>query len=347
MQIKQEVFGTLNNQTIHSYTLTNKLGMEVSIINYGCIITKIITPDKHGKFENIVLGFDTIEEYIKHSPFFGCIIGRVGGRIQGGSFDLEGETYHLAKNDGNNHLHGGPVGFDKVIWDATVQEQEDSISLILTHLSKDGEEGYPGNLHLTVTYTFNNNNELSIRYEGISDKTTLLDLTNHTYFNLSGDLKRDILSHHLTMKSDYFLELDSENIPTGTLLPVENTVFDFNNGRIIETGTTSQHEQIISVGNGYDHPFVLNKDNREDIKLFDEESGRIMYVETDTLAVILYTGNSMKDDHTIRGTQSKKQLGLCLETQGYPDAIHHSHFPSSILEQNQQYSTITTFKFKV
>lgn len=347
MNITKDIFGKIEDQIIHSYTLENKNGMKVSVMNYGCIINKIIVPDKFGNFENVVLGYDTIEEYLDHNLFYGCIVGRVGGRIQEGAFELEGTTYHLEKNDGNNHIHGGPKGYDKVIWNTLIDENEESANLIFTYLSKDGEEGYPGNIELKVIYSLNNLNELSIRYEGITDKTTLLDLTNHTYFNLSGDLKRDILKHHLTMKSNQFLELDSDNIPTGTLLPVENTVFDFNNGRVMESGITSNHEQIISVGKGYDHPFVLDKSNKEDIKLYDEESGRILYVETDRPAVILYSGNFITDDHTIRGVQSRKHLGLCLETQGFPDAIHHNHFPSPILEKDELYCTTTTFKFSI
>lgn len=345
MNIIQEQFGQINENKVTSYTMKNNNGMEVTVIDYGCTITSIIVPDKHGNFENVVLGFDSIEEYVENSPFFGSIIGRVAGRIQDASFILDDKNYKLLKNDGNNHLHGGKTGFDKILWDCTVEENVDSISLVFSYYSKDGEEGYPGNIDLKVIYSLNEANELTLTYEGIPEEKTILNLTNHTYFNLSGDLKRDILDHRLTLKSSHYLELDSELIPTGELVPVENTVFDFRNGRNIKDGVDSKDIQNVTAGNGYDHPFVLSANEDREIVLEDSESGRVICIETNQSSVVLYTGTQLQDNFSIRNIQSRKYLGLCLETQGYPDAINHEHFPNIVVEKNNKYLSVTKCKF--
>ncbi|WP_160724401.1 aldose epimerase family protein [Bacillus sp. USDA818B3_A] len=347
MKVIQEKFGQLNNQIVDSFTLVNDNGMELTCINYGCIITKMNVPDKNGNFENIVLGYDTLDEYVKGSCFFGTIVGRVAGRIESGAFELNGKTYTLAKNENNNHLHGGNQGFDKVIWDADVIENEQEIGVQFSYLSPDGEEGYPGNVTIKVTYTLNNQNELTIRYSGFSDEDTLLNMTNHSYFNLSGNIKRDILNHTLSIKSDKFLELNEELLPTGELLDVKGTPFDFTSGRYIQTGVDSTHPQNILAGNGYDHPFLLSANHDEEIILKDSESGRTLTVETDEPGVVVYSGNQMKTDGEIYGVPSRKYLGICLETQGLPDAIHHPNFPSWILEKGQEYTTVTKYKFGV
>lgn len=343
MKITQETFGQIENQTVYSYTLSNKNGMKVTAINYGCIVTEITVPDQNGHFENVVLGHDTLKEYIEDQSFQGAVAGRVAGRIKGGSFELDGNEYTLAQNAHPNHLHGGIKGFNKVVWNSEITEN----GVTFSYLSPDGEEGYPGNLTVQVTYELNDNNELSIRYEAESDKKTLATLTNHAYFNLSGDLKRDILNHTLKIKSDKFLELDDSLIPTGLLAEVEHTPFDFRGGRAIETGTQSQHPQNIRVGKGYDHPFVLNSNRNEEIVLEDPESGRTLTVETDEPAVVVYTGNSLGVDGQFRGVPSRRYLGICLETQGFPDAIHNPHFPQILLNQGEQYSSSTIYKFGI
>ncbi|PLS01126.1 aldose epimerase family protein [Neobacillus cucumis] len=345
MKVIQENFGQLNNQTVNSYTLINDHGMELTCINYGCIITKIITPDRNGNFENIVLGYDTLEEYVKGSYFFGTIVGRVAGRIKGGSFELDGKTYTLAKNENNNHLHGGNSGFDKVIWDASVIENDQEVSVQFSYLSPNGEEGYPGNLNVKVTYILNNLNELTIHYSGVSDEKTLLNMTNHSYFNLSGNLKKDILNHSLSIKSEKFLELNDELLPTGKLVDVLETPFDFTNDRLIQSGIESDHPQNKLAGQGYDHPFVLSANHDQEIILKDSESGRTLTIETDEPGVVVYSGNQMKSEGEIYGVPSCKYLGICLETQGLPDAIHHPNFPSWVLEKDQEYTTITKYKF--
>ncbi|SEN66863.1 aldose 1-epimerase [Mesobacillus persicus] len=343
MKVIQEDFGQIDQQSVYSYTLINDHGLEVTAINYGCIITKIIAPDQHGSYENVVLGHDTLDDYLNDSSFLGAVVGRVGGRIKGASFELDGKTYHLAKNNGNNHLHGGIKGFDKVVWAAEVLDD----GVRFSYLSKDGEEGYPGNLSIEVIYRLTNDNELSIQYGAKTDQKTIVTLTNHSYFNLSGNLKRDVLNHSLTLKSDQFLELDEEFIPTGHLAAVADTAFDFTKGRQIEAGAVSEHPQNVLVGNGYDHPFVLNAHHDNEIALQDAESGRTLTVETDEPAVVVYSGNSISPEGDFRGVPSRKYLGICLETQAFSDAIHNPHFPSMILDKGQPYASVTKYKFGV
>ncbi|RBW71144.1 aldose epimerase family protein [Bacillus taeanensis] len=344
MNVLQKKFAVLDGQTVHSYTLKND-AMEVTCINYGCIITKILTPDQNGVLENIVLGFDSLEEYQKFSPYFGAVVGRTAGRIKNGEFELDGQTYILPQNENNNHLHGGIEGFDRKLWDAEVIEAENEVGVEFSYTSADGEEGYPGNLKVTVTYTLNNQNEFVISYHGVSDQKTLVNLTNHTYFNLSGNLKRDVLEHELTINSNQFAELNMELIPTGEFIDVNETAFDLREGKKIREGVESGHPQNLLAGKGYDHPFLLNENNHKEIVLFDEESGRKMIVKTDEPSVVLYTGNKLEGQFDIRGTKSRNYSGLCLETQGLPDSIHHSHFPSCVLEKDEEYFTKTTYMF--
>lgn len=321
--------------------------MEVTCLNYGCIITKIIAPDRDGNYENIVLGFKEFTPYITNEPYFGAVIGRVAGRISGASFELNGTTYTLHKNENGNHLHGGIKGFHRVIWDAATFEIGDETGVLFSYTSRDGEEGYPGKVDVQVTYTLNNRNELTIAYRAISDRDTPLNLTNHTYFNLSGNLKRDILNHQLKIKSDQFLELNQELIPTGMFLDVTDTPFDLRAGKVMKEGIEANHPQIALAGQGYDHPFLLNAHHDHEIILFDPESGRMLTVETDETGVVVYTGNQLPDGVDIYGVRSRKYLGVCLETQGLPDAVHHPHFPSWILRAGEVYSSVTRYKFSV
>jgi aldose 1-epimerase len=343
MKVIQESFGQIDNQHVFSYTMVNDHGLEVTAINYGCIISKIVAPDKNGNLENIVLGHDTLNEYVNDPSFLGAIAGRVAGRIKDGSFELGGTQYVLAKNDHDNHLHGGIKGFNKVVWDAEIIED----GVRFSYFSPDGEEGYPGNLTVQVTYTLNNNNELIIEYGAQTDKKTLVTVTNHSYFNLSGNLKSDILNHTLKIKSDQFLELDSEFIPTGKFIEVNGTPFDFTTERAINTGATSTYMQNVLVGEGYDHPFLLKINHDKEIILKDPESGRTLTVETDEPAVIVYSGNSLPSEGDFRGIPTRKYLGICLETQGLPDAVHHPHFPTVILDKGEQYSSKTVYQFGI
>lgn len=344
MEILMEKFGTINGKPVTAFTLKNENGMAVTCIDYGCIITSISVPDANGRFENVVLGFDSLEEYIEHSPFFGAICGRVAGVISKGEFELEGITYQLEKNDGQNHLHGGKIGFDKVVWNSNVFQNENAVEFSRT--SPDGEEGYPGNLKMKVKYKLNSDNELIITYHGTSDQTTAVNVTNHTYFNLSGNLKSDILDHELQLKSNQYIEINPELLPTGDLVDVEDTYFDFRNGRKIRSGVEANEKQTILAGQGYDHPFVLSSNNQQEIILKDHTSGRALIIESNEPCVVLYTGNQMTDAFSIRGVQSKKYLGLCLETQKAPDAINQTHLPSSIvLEKGKEYQINTKYSF--
>lgn len=347
MLVSQKQFGKIDGKNVTAFKMTNDHGMEVTCLDYGCIITKIVTPDKNRNLENIVLGFDTIEEYQEYSPYFGAVIGRFAGRIKNGEFELNDQVYHITQNNLNNHLHGGRKGFDKVFWSTEIKEGQDSISLQFTYFSPDEEEGFPGNVKMTVTYTLNNSNELILFYEGHSDQRTLLNITNHSYFNLSGNLKTDILDHSLKIKSTRFLELNRELIPTGETLAVENTPFDFRSGRKIKDGVSSTHFQNVLASYGYDHPFILDEVEKEQIILCDDTSGRKLTIETDQPAVVLYTGTQLAGDYYIRDVKSRNYLGLCLETQGFPDSIHHANFPTNIIEKDEIYRATTKLSFSV
>ncbi|WP_332634715.1 aldose epimerase family protein [Halalkalibacter flavus] len=347
MRVMKEFFGMLNGKEVTSFILRNSKGMEMTCLNYGGIITRLLTPDREGKVEDVVLGFDNVEDYERYSPYFGTIVGRFAGRISGAEFELEGKSYRLLKNDGENHLHGGKEGFSHVIWEAETFEAEDRVGVRFSYLSKDGEEGYPGNLDVSVTYTLTEENELLVDYLATSDQTTIVNLTNHTYFNLSGDLKEDILDHTLTINSSEFLELKPDLMPTGEKLRVDDMPFDFRNGRKIRDGAVSEYKQNVLAGRGYDHPFMLNANNDQEIKLKDEKSGRVLVIETDEPCVVLYTGTQIEDNYEVKGVQARKYLGLCLETQGAPDSINQPHFPSPVLRAGERYETRTRYAFGV
>ncbi|MGK7379633.1 aldose epimerase family protein [Planococcus sp. 1R117A] len=330
MEVEQRLFGYKERRPVTLYTMRNAIGFEVSCMDWGCIITKIIAPDQRGNLENVVLGFDTLEEYGDNPHFLGAVAGRFAGRIKGGAFTLEGQDYKLAANANGHHLHGGNQGFSHKLWKSELMRNESEAAIEFSYLSPDGEEGYPGNLELKVTYTIRDDaNDLIISYSAVCDKTTLLNVTNHSYFNLSGDLKQDIFNHELTINSNKFLELDAEKIPTGECLPVDDSVFDFRDGRKLQDGIDPQSPLA---GGGYDHPFLLDSSQRKEIVLVDKESGRQLVVETTEPAVVLYTGN---------------RLGLCLETQGLPDSIHHPHFPSAILKKGERFNSETRYSFGV
>ncbi|BAB06474.1 galactose mutarotase [Halalkalibacterium halodurans] len=346
MQITTRIFAETNGESVRAFTMTNDHGMEVTCIEYGCIITELKTPDRHGNLENIVLGFDRMDDYEKHSQYFGAVIGRVAGRIANGEFMLDNQSYTLANNEGENHLHGGEKGFDKVVWKGETIDSQDEVGVEFSYISRDGEEGYPGTLSMSVRYILNNDNELKVMYSGKADQKTLVNVTNHSYFNLSGNLKRDILEHELTLKSSQFLQLNDQLLPTGTVLDVVDTPFDFRNGRKIIDGTKATYEQNVIVGNGYDHPFKLDTNLQQEIRLVDEESGRCLEMETTEPCVVLYTGNALQEGVPIRGVRSRKYLALCLETQGFPDAIHHPDLPSIVLEEGEEYLSTTTYRFR-
>ncbi|WP_066054363.1 aldose epimerase family protein [Robertmurraya korlensis] len=344
MKVVKEFFGHINEETVDLYTLENDHGMSVSCMTLGCIITKIMTPDRDGTLENVVIGYDSVDEYLTDSYYLGAVIGRFAGRIAGASFELDGVTYPLAKNNNGNHLHGGLKGFDKVIWDAEVIEREGEAGVQFSYFSPDGEEGYPGNLNVSVLYTLNNQNELTIRYTAKSDQKTVLNMTNHSYFNLSGNLQRDTLDHSLQLKSSKYLELNDELLPL-RVADVQGTPFDFKAAHSIREGAESSFSQNKLAGEGYDHPFILDTNHDHEIVLKEEQSGRSLTIETDEVAVVLYSGTQIQENGEIRGVPARKYLGLCLETQGLPDAVHHPEYPSCWIEKDVEVTKATTYKF--
>ncbi|WP_050614277.1 aldose epimerase family protein [Bacillus testis] len=345
MSITKVLYGKVNQENIYQYTLANRNGIQVSCINYGCIITRMLIPDRNGVAENIVLGFDDIEDYVeRNTPYLGGVAGRVAGRIKNGNFKLEGIDYELAQNDNHHHLHGGPTGFITRVWDAETEETDGEERIVFSRISPDGEEGYPGKVDVKVIYALNEQNQFRIIYEGVSDQTTILNLTNHSYFNLSGDAKSDVGTHFLKIDSDQFLELDHELLPTGRLLDVEGTPFDFREKRRIQDGIKEDNPQLCIAG-GYDHPFILNSHFNKEIVLYEPASGRKMRVETDQPAVVVYTANSLTDETVVNGQKGHKHMAICLETQGYPDAVHHPHFQSIVLTEGNSYKAETVFHF--
>ncbi|WP_223594399.1 aldose epimerase family protein [Neobacillus bataviensis] len=345
MKIIDKLIGNYDGQSVIEYTLINDSGVTVSCLNYGCVITKIIVPDRQGNFENVVLGFEEFEDYLDLSPYFGSVVGRVAGRIKGAKFELDGKEYLLADNEHPNHLHGGKKGFNSVVWRVEKIEEDEAVGLKFYYHSPNGEEGYPGNLDIFVTYLLNNKNELVITYEGKTDQKTLVNLTNHSYFNLSGNLKRDCTEHILQLESDRFLELGEDLIPTGKMITAKKTPFDFQHGRRILSGVNSEHPQNVLAGNGYDHPLIFTEKGENSIVLSDEESGRTLMVTTDQPCVVVYTSNQLEGPFSISGVRARNYLGVCLETQGLPDAIHHAEFPSVILNPEDVYYSTTKYRF--
>ena len=345
MKMEKQLFGRYNGADVIEYSFSNDSGMTVSCINFGCVITKIIVPDRNGKLENVVLGFESFEDYPKYSPYFGAVCGRVAGRIKGASFELDGKEHVLAQNEAPNHLHGGVKGFDSVIWATEKVEEENAIGLKFHYCSPDGEEGYPGNLDTIVTYLLTNDNELKVTYEARTDKKTVVNLTNHSYFNLSGNIKRDCSGHVLQLDSDRFLELATDLMPTGKMLETANTPFDFTAGRKLKDGMETSYPQNVLVGKGYDHPLIFSKEGNNRIVLSEEESGRVLEMTTDQPCVVLYTSNMLDGEFEISGVKARNYLGVCLETQGLPDAIHHPSFPSVTLNPEDVYRANTTYRF--
>ncbi len=341
---KRPVGNTRENKGIYQYSLENDHGVKVSILNLGAVIYEILTPDRRGKFENIVLSLDQIQDYEDNPKCLGCIVGRTAGRISKGEFSIDGKKYNLAKNKGNHNIHGGIRGFGKVIWNVEEIADDEVAALQLSYTSPHMEEGFPGNLKMTVTYELNNSNELRLTYRGISDHKTIVNLTNHSYFNLSGNAKRDILEHTLTINAGQIAVIDGETLPTGEIMDVEGTIFDFRASKKVGRDI---NDQILAAHRGYDHPYILDSGAKPAIVLEDEISGRRMEVETDRPTVVFYTGNYLNEELILKGgIKGRKHYGLCLETQDFPDAPNHSHFPSIVIDEGQEYIASTVFRFK-
>jgi aldose 1-epimerase len=342
------LYGMIGADSVFQYTLTNKNGMVVKILNYGGTVTDIITPDKNGKMGDVILGYDSLSGYLQAgNPYFGCLVGRYGNRIANAKFSLDGKEYTLAANNGPNTLHGGLKGFDKVIW--TVKSFNDS-GLQLSYLSKDGEEGYPGNLSVDVVYSLNDDNGLKIEYTAVTDKATPVNLTNHCYFNLSAGVDSTILDHVLTINATKYTPVNDQLIPTGVISSMEGLIDDPMDEAMSFIVPKKIGKDIAKVKGGYDHNWVFQKpENRFDLvaSVYHQPSGRYMEVRTTEPGIQFYSGNFL--DGTLKNTRNGikyvKHAGLCLETQHFPDSPNQPSFPNTILKPGETYQQITVYKF--
>jgi aldose 1-epimerase len=347
--VQQRPFGTHDGRQVTLYTLTNSHGVEVRAMNYGGIIVSIRVPDRKGQFADVVLGHETLEGYIPNPPYFGAIVGRYANRIANGTFTLDGKTYTLPKNDGPNTLHGGTTRtFNQVVWDAEPLKGKTGVAF--SYLSKDGDDGFPGNLKVKVTYTLTDANALLIDYEATTDKATPINVSQHSYFNLKGEGNGDILDHEIMINADRFTPVDKNLIPTGELRPVKGTPFDFTKPTKIGAHINDDYEQLV-LGHGYDHNFVLNHTPSQNgmvlaARVQEPTSGRTLEVWTTQPGVQFYTGNFL--DGSITGKHGhvyKHRYGFCLETQHFPDSPNHPDFPNTILRPGETFHQKTVFKF--
>lgn len=348
--IREQPFGELaDGREVTQVTMNNGEGMEVRLMNYGGIITHLYVPDRNGELADVVWGFDTLDEYLENDPpYFGALIGRFGNRIAGGRFELDGETYQLDQNDGDNHLHGGYQGFDKKLWDMEVVPDERGQAVELFLLSEDGDQGYPGNLKVTARYVLTDDNQLLTEFRAETDQATPVNLTQHTYFNLAG--QGDMLEHELQIHADRYTPVDSGLIPAGELAPVEGTPLDFTEPKPIGRDIRSDHEQLVRVGGGFDHNFVLSRDSDEGLFLaaraHEPNSGRILEVLTEEPAIQFYSGNFLDGSLEGKGETYGRYSAFCLEPQHFPDSPNQPDFPSTILRPGEVYETSTSFRFR-
>ena len=346
--ITKTPFGKMpDGRSVERYTLRNAGGAEVSIITYGGIVTALKVPDRAGKSGDVVLGYDSLDEYLKNGQYFGALIGRYGNRIAGGKFSLDGQTFTLPRNNGSNCLHGGDHGFDKVLWTATPRETDLGPALELTYFSKDGEEGFPGNLKVTAVYTLTTDNALRVDFTATTDRPTVCNLTHHSYFNLAGT--GDILGYSLMIAADRFTPVNASLIPTGELQPVAATPFDFTSSQKIGARINDDNKQL-RFGQGYDHNWVLNKPAGElglAARVADPQSGRVLEVFTTEPGLQFYSGNFLGDTYGKSGTVYHHRWALCLEPQHYPDSPNHPKFPSTELKPGQTYKNTIIYRFSV
>jgi aldose 1-epimerase len=347
---RKDAFGKLaDGRAVDIYTLTNRNGVEVRITNYGAAVVSLKVPDRTGKFEDVVLGYDGLDGYLANAPYIGVVVGRYANRIAKGRFSLNGREYKLAVNNGENHLHGGIVGFDKVLWNARQAKTMNGAALQLSYVSADGEEGYPGKLSATVVYTLTNLNELKVDYSATTSKDTVVNLTQHSYFNLGGQGNGDILGHQLMINANSFTPTDAGSIPTGEIRAVKNTPFDFTIPMRIGERINNSDEQL-GFGKGYDHNFVLNGKKgtlRRAARAMDSGSGRVMEVWTTEPGVQLYTGNFLDGKIGKDGKAYNARYGFCLETQHFPDSPNQPKFPTTVLRRGAIFRSSTVFKFSV
>ena len=349
VKITKAPFGkTGDGQAVDLYTLSNPSGMKAKITNYGGIVTELHVPDKNGNNGDVVLGYDKLSSYIEASPYFGCITGRYANRIAKGRFTIDGTEYKLATNNGDNHLHGGVAGLDKKVWSAKEVKGVGRAGIEFSYLGPDGEEGYPGNVHCKVTYWLTVQNEIEIQYEATTDKSTHLNLTHHSYFNLAGAGSGDILNHEVELFADKFVPTDASNIPLGELAPVKGTPFDFLTPHKIGARIGENNQQL-KVGLGYDHNWVINSTGKGielAARVTEEKSGRIMEVLTDQPGIQFYTGNFLDGSNVGKGGNVyKHRNAFCLETQKFPDSPNNPSYPSSLLEPGQTYRHVCIYRF--
>ncbi|MET3135827.1 aldose 1-epimerase [Undibacterium sp. GrIS 1.2] len=361
--VSQKVFGQLpDGRDAQLFTLTNSQGMIVKITDFGGIITELHVPDKHGQLADVALGFDHLAPYCDVSPYFGALIGRFGNRIADGRFVLDDVSYQLPCNDGDNHLHGGSAGFHRVKWDAIPFVRNDArgeiaaVGLTLSYLSVDGEQGYPGNLQVTVTYTLTNANELQVLYQAETDQATPINLTQHTYFNLAGisDSVSDILGHELMINADAYTPVNSALIPTGSLLSVADTAFDFRTPKLIGARIQDEDQQL-GYGSGYDHNYVLNKSRSKEFsqelslaaRVHEPVSGRVLELWTQEPGIQFYSGNFLDGSLSGKTANYGHRSGFCLEPQHYPDSPNQTAFPNTILRPGEEYESLSVYRFSV
>lgn len=343
MEIKQEIFSHFQKQPVTLFTLSNDHGVEARLMDYGATLVKFIAPDKHNRRKNIVLGFETFDEYIQpaNDAYFGATIGRNAGRIARGQFELDGIVYQTTKNNNGNTLHGGENAFNCTLWQAETAETEDAVSVIFSAVFPDGENGFPGTLSVSVTYTLTNDNSLHIDYHATTDKATIFLPTNHTYFNLHGDMQTSVADHVLQLACDSIAAIDDLCLPTGELLPVDGTPFDFRKADTLAKAFALDHPQTELVG-GFDHPFVFSQTDNQ-ATLSEAESGYTLTMITTEPAVVIYTCNGMADKFMLNGAPAVDHAGVTLETQIIPDAINHDNFGNCILRPEEVYESRTTF----
>ncbi|EET59382.1 aldose 1-epimerase [Marvinbryantia formatexigens DSM 14469] len=346
MGIKISRFGKLSDgREAKLITLANKNGMTIEVTDYGATLVSVVTADKNGKYADVVLGYADVTDYAKNGGYFGATIGRCGNRIGGAAFTINGKEYQIDKNENGNSLHSGFKGYDKIIWDTQVDEE--NLTVTFSHHSPDMEQGFPGNFDVTVAYTLTEDNAVKITYDGKTDRDTIANMTNHSYFNLEGHDSGSILDHILWIDADGITAVDAESIPTGEILPVEGTPFDFRTEKPVGRDIEQDNEQL-RMGGGYDHNFALNTDGslKKIAQVKAPVSGRVMEVFTDCVGVQLYTGNFIEKTQIGKdGKAYDKRCGLCLETQFYPDAVNHENFASPVLKAGETYHTETIYRF--
>jgi aldose 1-epimerase len=335
----------IEGQSVELITITNDSNMEVKLLSYGAAIVELLVPDRDNVAENVVLAYQNLEDYIQNSPYFGVTLGRTSGRIREGLFYMDEKIYKLDKNFGVNHGHGGVKGFSHRIWSYNIKEADNGIAVEFKYKSPDGEEGYPGELDTKVVYTLRHDNTLIITYEAETDKKTLCNLTNHSYFNLSGNYKSKITEQFLRINSKSFLELDNTLIPTGKQIQVKDTPMDFSSRKLIGKDIKQDYEQL-KVGNGYDHPWLL-EGKKDHVEMYDSRSGRKMTITSTCPSVVVYSFNFPNDEKLKYGKTAEKHDGICFETQNEPDGINSEHFNKSVLQPGEKYYEKTEFRFSV